>query len=91
MNGLNTATRYSPPKTVDSMVEAFREHCLDGGGDFVEHLKNWHMADALATINDAAQNYIPEVAIKRIKDALDELFQIAAEGHRAALEWEGVE
>lgn len=77
--------------SIDAMVEAFTEHCRDSGADFTEYLKPWHAGDALAEINDAAQNYRPELAIPRIKKALGELFEIAAQGHREALEWEGVE
>ena len=91
MNG-NAARQYQPSKTVDSMVEAFREHCHDGGADFTEYLKDWHKSDALAEINDAAQNYTAEAAIGIIKKALGELFEIAAQGHRDEVEMgEGVE
>ncbi len=90
MNG-NVATPYRPPPSIDAMVDAFTEHCYDGGADFVEHLKDWHMSDALGVINDAAQNYAPQAAITIIKKALAELIEIGAQGHRDKLEWEGVE
>lgn len=73
-------------KTIESMAQAFAEHCHDGGGDFVEYLKEWDKSDALVTINDAAQRYRPEAAIEIIKKALGELFDIAAQGHRQQLE-----
>lgn len=76
---------------VNDMCSAFTEHCNDGGADFTEYLKLWHMGDALAEINDAVQNYTADAAITIIKKALGELFEIAAQGHREALEWEGVE
>lgn len=92
MTGPNTATRYRPPKTIASMTEAFAEHCNDGGQDFLQYLRPWHMVDALETINDAANgNYTPEAAINRIREALGELVSIAVIGHREAIEWEGVE
>ena len=84
MNG--TAIHFHAPKTITSMCEAFAEHCEAGGGDFVEYLKDWNMADALVTINDVAQRYQPEAAIEHIKKALEELFEIAAQGHRQQLE-----
>lgn len=90
MNG-QTATQFRPPRDIEAMVEAYRQHCQDGGEDFIEYLKPWHCHDALATINDAAQNYTAEAAMPRIKRALKELFEIAAEAHREALEWEGVD
>ncbi len=82
---------FHPPPSIDSMVEAFREHCEDGGADFLEHLKPWHISDALAEINDSVQNYRPELAMRRIKEILNELFEIAAQGHREKLKWDGVE
>lgn len=71
---------------IDDKVLAFAEHCHDGGSDFIEYLKDWHKSDVLGVINDAAQNYTPERAIRIIKTALGELFEIAAQGHREALE-----
>lgn len=91
MNG-NIDIHFTAPKTVESMAEAFREHCHDGGRDFLQYLRPWHMVDALETINDAANGaYTPEAALVRIREALGELIAIAVIGHREEIESEGVE
>lgn len=83
---MNVDIRFTAPKTITSMCDAFTEHCEGGGGDFVEYLKDWQMSDALVAINDAAQRYQPEAAINIITLALGELFDIAAQAHRQQLE-----
>lgn len=77
---------------IDSMTEAFREHCHDGGADFIGYLREWHMVDALEAINDAANGgYTPTEAMRNIREALGELIAIAVINHREDLELEGVE
>lgn len=92
MTGQNVAIHFTAPKTISSMTEAFAEHCNDGGQDFLQYLRPWHMTDALEAINDAANgNYTPEAALTQIREALGELIAIAVIGHREELESEGTE
>lgn len=75
-----------PRSTEGPGVEAFREHCEAGGADFLEYLNDWQKSDALEVIADAAMRYRPEAAIGIIKKALEDLYEIAAQGHRVTLE-----
>lgn len=89
---LLAAAERRPPKTVESMAAAFRADCQDGGTDFLNYLRPWHMQDALETINEAANGSLtPEAALGIIREALGELVATAVVGHREAVEWEGVE
>ena len=90
--GQATGQATGQAQSIDEMVHAFTEHCKDGGRDFLGHVREWHMVDALEAINDAANGgYTPIEAMRKIHEALGELIAIAVINHREALEWEGVE